>query len=106
VRVLLDECLPRQLKPLLPGLTVQTVPECGWAGVQNGELLARAVGQFEVFLTVDRNLPYQQNLEAFPIAVVALRAFSNDIDDLRPLVPELVARLPGLQPGTITVIGA
>jgi len=106
VRVLLDECLPRQLKRLLPGHVIRTVAECGWAGVNNGELLAQAVGQFEVFLTVDRSIPYQQKLTRFAIAVVALRAVSNDIDDLKPLVPELLTTLPEVQPGTITVIGA
>ncbi len=92
--------MPRQLKRLLPGVTIRTVAECGWAGVTNGELLSRAAGQFEVFLTMDRNLPYQQNLAGFPIAVVGLRAPSNDIDDLRPLMPRLLGLLPALQPDT------
>jgi hypothetical protein len=106
VRVLLDECLPRQLKRDLPGHEARTVPECGWAGVKNGELLSWATGQFDVFLTVDRNLEYQQNLALFEIAVVAIRAVSNDIDDLRPLMPRVVAVLPGVRPGTITIVGA
>lgn len=106
MRVLLDECLPRQLKRDLPGHEARTVPECGWAGIKNGELLSRATKQFEVFLTVDRNLEYQQNLGRFDIAVVAIRAVSNDVDDLRPLMPQVLAVLPGVKPGTITVVGA
>lgn len=103
MRVLLDECLPRQLKRDLPGHEARTVPECGWAGVKNGDLLGRASRQFDVLLTVDRNLEYQQNLALFEIAVVAMRAGSNDIDDLRPLMPQVLAVLPEVRPGTITM---
>ena len=106
MRVLLDECLPRQLKRDLPGHEARTVPECGWAGVKNGELLSRATKQFEVFLTVDRNLEHQQNLGRFDIAVVAIRAVSSDVDDLRPLMPQVLAVLAGVKPGTITIVGA
>ena len=105
MRVLLDECLPRRLKRELPGHDTKTVAECGWAGVKNGQLLDRAVSQFDVFLTVDRHLAFQQNLSTFAIAVVAIRAVSNDIDDLRPLLPELLLVLPTVAPGTITLVG-
>jgi hypothetical protein len=60
VRVLLDECLPKRLKRELVGHEARTAPEMGWAGKRNGELLALAVGHFEIFLTADRNLFYQQ----------------------------------------------
>ena len=60
MRILLDECLPKRLKRDLTGHTARTVPEMGWAGKENGELLALATGQFDVFLTVDRNLSFQQ----------------------------------------------
>ena len=106
MRVLLDECLPRRLKGELAGHDAKTVPECGWAGVKNGQLLGRAVGQFDVFLTVDRNLAFQQNLAAYAIAVVAMHSVSNDLDDLRPLLPDLLAVLPTVKPGTITIVGA
>jgi hypothetical protein len=62
VRVLLDECLPRRLKRDLVGHDVRTAPEMGWAGKSNGELLALAAGEFDAFLTVDRNLSYRQNV--------------------------------------------
>ena len=106
MRVLLDECLPRRLKGELAGHDAKTVPECGWAGVKNGQLLGRAVGQFDVFLTVDRNVAFQQNLAAYAIAVVAMHSVSNDLDDLRPLLPDLLAVLPTVTPGTITIVGA
>lgn len=60
--VLLDECLPRRLKRELPDHEVRTAPEMGWAGVENGELLRLASGEFDVFITVDRSLEFQQNL--------------------------------------------
>jgi hypothetical protein len=60
VRILLDECLPRRLKRDLNGHDVRTVPEMGWASKENGDLLQLAESQFEVFLTVDRNLSYQR----------------------------------------------
>jgi Protein of unknown function (DUF3800) len=81
VRVLLDECLPKRLKPELVGHNVRTAPEMGWAGKRNGELLALAVGQFEIFLTADRNVSYQQDLSSFDIAVVVLVARSNRFED-------------------------
>ena len=74
MRVLLDECLPRRLKRELAGHETRTAPEMGWASKRNGELLALAVGQFDVFLTADRNLSYQQDLSSFDIAVVAASA--------------------------------
>jgi hypothetical protein len=64
VRVLLDECLPKRLKRELVGHDTRTIPEMGWASKRNGELLALAVGRFDVFLTADRNLSFQQDVAA------------------------------------------
>jgi hypothetical protein len=69
----------------------------GWAGKQNGDLLASAIGQFDVFLTADRNLSYQQDVSAFDIAIVVLAAPSNRLEDLKALVPELLEALPRLE---------
>lgn len=104
MRVLFDECLPRRLKRDLVGHDVRTAPEMGWASKRNGELLALAVGQFEVFLTADRNLSYQQDLSSFDIAVVVLIARSNRLDDLRPLVPELLQALPTARRRAVTMV--
>lgn len=84
MRVLLDECLPRKLKRELEGHDVRTVPEMGWASRKNGELLRLAATEFDVLLTVDRSLFYQQNLRDLPIAIISLRAKSNRLVDLQP----------------------
>jgi hypothetical protein len=77
----------------------------GWSGKSNGELLALAAAEFDVFLTSDRNLSYQQNVARFDIAVIVLVAPSNSIDDPRPLAPRILAALPRAQAGTLTLVG-
>ena len=106
MRVLLDECLPRRLKRELVGHDARTAPEMGWAGKVNGELLALAIGQFDVSLTADRNLSHQQDVSAFDIAVVVLVAQSNRIDDLRPLAPRLLEMLATAKRGAVTIVRA
>jgi hypothetical protein len=81
------------------------VPEVGWAALTNGELLARAEHEFDAFVTADRNLPFQQDLSRFSIAVIVLRAPSNRISDLRGLIPQLLAVLPGAKRGEVTWVG-
>src|SRR5262245_17466383 len=105
MRVLLDECLPRRLKKLLTGHDVQTVPEAGWAGKKNGELLALLAGRFEVFVTIDKNMVYQQNLTQVSFGVVVLSARSNRLADLEPLVPKVLDALRGLKPGQLVRVG-
>jgi hypothetical protein len=105
VRLLLDECVPRRLRLAFPGYDVRTVQEAGWAGVKNGALLRAADGSFDALLTVDQGVKYQQNLTGLRIGVVILVAPSNDIDDLRPLVPEALEALRRLQPGQLTRVG-
>lgn len=77
--VLLDECMPRKLRRDLEGHEVRTVPEMGWASKKNSKLLRLAEKEFDVFLTVDRGLIYQQNLQSTPIAVISLKARSNPL---------------------------
>ena len=107
MKVLLDECVPKRLGRLLAGHDVRTAPQMGWSGVRNGRLLdfARAAG-FDVVLTVDRNMEHQQNPAALPLAVIVMAAPSNDIDDLRPLVPNVLAALAALVPNTFVRVGA
>ena len=105
MRILLDESLPRELRDDRPGHAVKTVTEVGWSGVRNGELLRRAAENFDVFVTADQNLQYQQNLAALPVAVVVLVARNNRIQSLQPLVPALLARLASLAPRSLTRIG-
>ena len=104
MKILLDECLPRRVARLLAGHEVITVRQMNWLGLSNGRLLAVANPQFEVFLTVDKNLVRQQDLTGLRIAVIVLRARSNKIDDLGPLVPQVLARLSSVQPGTVTFV--
>ena len=72
MHILIDECLPKKLKRELTGHTAFTVQERGWAGMKNGELLQRAEKEFNVWVTADQNIEYQQNLKQFDIAVVVL----------------------------------
>lgn len=78
----------------------------GWSGIKNGELLRLSASDFDVFITVDKNLQYQQNLSALPIAVVVLHAQSNELHILMPLVPDLEAILVSLQPCRLVQVGA
>ncbi len=105
MRVLLDECVDRRLAGDILGHDVRTVPEAGWAALRNGDLLARAEHEFDAFVTVDRNLPLQQDLSRFSIAVIVLRAPSNRVADLRRLVPQLLAALPIAKRGEVTWVG-
>jgi len=105
MRVLLDECLPRRLKRSLVGHDVQTVPEAGWAGKQNGELIHLAAGSFDAFITVDRNLVYQQNLASVPFGVEVLSARSNRLADLEPLVPKILEALEASRPNQVIRVG-
>ena len=102
MRVLLDECVPQALRNELPGHEVKTVAEAGWAGVRNGELLRLAADAFDVLLTVDRNLEYQQNFSGLAIAVIVLHAPSNDVAVLRPRMRQVLDALPGAKRGVIT----
>lgn len=106
MRILLDECLPRRLKRDLIGHEVKSVPEMGWAGKANGALLTVAQADFDVFLTVDRNLSFQQDINRFNIAVVVLVATSNKHAVLQPLVPEVLSVLAALAPGQVVRVGA
>ena len=81
------------------------VPEMGWAGKQNGDLLSLAEPDFDVFLTVDRNLSYQQAVAKFKIAVIVLVAKGNKRSDLVPLIPSLMMMLSDVQPGKVVKIG-
>ena len=104
MKVLLDECVDRRLARDLARHDVRTVQEIGWTGVTNGDLLARASHRFDVFVTVDRNLSFQQNLVGVAIAVVIIRAKSNRLADLRALLPSLIAAIDAAQPGTVGFI--
>ena len=104
MRVLLDECVPRALRDDIPDYEVQTVAEVGWAGVKNGELLRLAATAFDVLITVDRNLEYQQNFKGVSLAVIVIHASSNDIIALRPLMPAVLDLVPQAKRGVVTYV--
>ena len=105
MRILLDECLPRRLRQELPGHDVHTVPEMGWSGKKNGELLQLMPGQrFEVLLTVDQSIRHQQNLQAAGVALVVLISPSNHLADLVPFMRSVQAALGSLKPGDVVEI--
>lgn len=106
MRVLLDESVPRKLGLELTGHATQTVQKRGWAGLKNGQLLRAASAEFDVFLTGDRNLEYQQNTAVLPIAVIVLVAINNRIETLRPFVPELLKAIEGIRPGQLIRVGS
>jgi len=100
MKVLLDECVPRKLKNNLINHACHTVPEVGLAGKKNGELLALArEAGFEVFVTLDRGIEYEQNLARQDIAVIVIRAKSSRLADLLPLMPEVLRLLPSIKSG-------
>lgn len=86
------------------GHEIVTVPEAGWAGKRNGELLRLAEGRFDVLLSTDKGIPHQQNVYRFDLAFVLLRARSNAYEDLAPLMGEVNEALTSVRPGTVVRI--
>lgn len=103
--MLLDECVPRKLRRELAEHEVLTVTERGWSGIKNGKLLALAEAEFDVFLTVDQNLKYQQNLRAFNIGIILLVARNNRLKTLLPLMSEARKALDNIKPGDLIRVG-
>jgi len=101
MRLLLDESLPRGLKRYLSVHEVATVPEQGWAGKSNGELLRLAEEEFDAFLTADQNVEFQQNLRAYKLAVIVLAAQTTRLEDLESLVPEILSALESTSLGDV-----
>lgn len=101
MRELIDECLPRRLVTALAGVDAQTVPDAGWAGKSNGELIALAETEFDVFVTIDQNLVHQQILVGRQLAVAILVATSNRFATLAPLVPAALEALRTIRPGDL-----
>lgn len=104
MKILLDESLPKTLARAFSGHSVSTVVEKGWSGKKNGELLRLAQNEFEVFVTADQNLQYQQNLKGYKIAVVVLVAKANRLELLKPVVLKLFKVLSDLKVGEVVRI--
>ena len=102
MRILLDEQLPRQLAPYFTGHDVRTTKEQGWAGLKNGALLKQALSAgFEVLITGDKNLEFQQNLKASGLFVVVLVAPSNKLEDLLPRIPGALQAIARATPAEV-----
>ena len=108
MRILLDECLPKGFAAELHGQIVTTVPQAGWASVKNGKLLRLISdsGKFDLFVTVDKNLPREQKLTGFQFASVVLKAKSNRLADLKILAPELLRRSSEFRHGGVYYLSA
>jgi hypothetical protein len=104
MRVLLDECVTRYLKRDFAGHEVLTVEEAGFKGLKNGRLLQAASGEYDVLVTVDRNLQYQQNLNTFALAIIVLKARRSTYPMLKPLMPKVLESLEKVVPGEVIVM--
>jgi predicted nuclease of predicted toxin-antitoxin system len=105
MRVLIDECIPRKFKLNLNPHDCQTVPEAGLAGKKNGELLGLAEGRYDVFVTLDKGLEFQQNLVGRKIAVLLIRCKSNRLVDVRPHALACLEAIQLIQPGQLLRVG-
>lgn len=106
MKVLLDECVTRKIRGDFQEHEVYTVEETGMKGLKNGQLLRSASGRYDVLLTVDRNLPHQQNIRSLNIVVLVLAAERNSYDALYPLVPQVLEKLKRIMPGEVVIIEA
>jgi len=106
MRILLDESVPWRLGRLLTGHETTSVQRHGWASIKNGKLLALAAAEFDVLLTADKGMEYQQNQDTLPVAVLVVLARSNRIEDLALAVPAILKALEELQPRTFCRVAA
>lgn len=106
MRVLLDEQLPIDLASQLRGHIVETVADRGWTGIKNGELLNRMRSHHDVLITMDRGIEFQQQISTFAFAVVIVRARSNRMQHLSPLVPAILAAIAASKPGRVQRVGS
>jgi predicted nuclease of predicted toxin-antitoxin system len=106
VKILLDECVDWRLARDLVGHDVKTARQMGWTAIKNGELLALASAEFDLFVTVDRNLSFRRNLPSLALAVVILRAKSNRLAELKPLALKLLTIIPTARRGAVAFVDA
>jgi len=94
MKVLLDECVTKKLKPYLKDFEVFTVVEMGWSGVKNGKLLSNCVSNhFDILLTIDKNMMFQQNLENHPITIVVLNSLTSKLEELILFIPSFLKQI-------------
>jgi len=107
MKILLDECVPKPIKRSLSvgGHQCTTVPEAGLAGKSNGELLNLAARNFDVFVTLDKGIPFQQNVAVHDIAVLLIRSASSRVEDILPYIPACLVALSSIKAGQLVVVG-
>ena len=106
MRIIVDEQLPIDISRELYGHTVETVVARGWAGMKNGELLRRMRGRYDVLLTMDRGIEFQQQISTLPFGIIIVRARSNRMQHLSPLVPSILNAIAASKPGRVQRVGA
>ena len=104
MKILLDECIDRRLAREFGDYEIKTVPQMGWTGIKDRELLILAASVFDVFITANRNLSFQQNLSPFDLSLIVLQAQSNRLADLKPLVPKILDVLDIAPKGQATLV--
>lgn len=98
MKILLDECVTKHLRPHRPNHEVYTVRQMEWSGIKNGKLMTHCVENgFDILLTIDKNLQYQQHLEKYPVTVVVLNSFSSKVEDLAQFIPSFDAQVSGFE---------
>jgi predicted nuclease of predicted toxin-antitoxin system len=106
MKVLLDECLPRRLLRDFSGFSATTVPRQGWAGKSDSELLSLAADEFDVFITLDSNLVFQQNLKMMSLSIVVLHAVNSRYETFVPLIPKLLEAVESIETsGAVITVG-
>lgn len=105
MRVLIDNGVPWRLGNAITGHEVSSVVKLGWSDLDDGVLLDAMDGRFDVLITVDKSIPFQRNLVGRPLALIVLRAKSNSLNQLKPLIPALLDALATIAPGEARVIG-
>jgi hypothetical protein len=100
-RVLFDEDVPRQLRQELAGFNIRTVQEQGWSSLKNGELLRTASLEFDVLVTADRNMQYQQNIPKFDIGLVVLALRDSRLPSIQTKLSEIEAAVVAVEPGAV-----
>lgn len=107
MNILLDENVDRRVRRFFEAAhEVVTVAEQGWSGITNGERLSRAEQQFDVLVTMDQNLPYQQNVNDRDLAVIVVQTRSNRRSDVEPAMPQVNEKLKHANPGTVIEVAA
>ena len=105
MKILLDECVTRKLKPFLAEYEVYTVAECGWSGIKNGKLIGLCREHaFDVLLTIDKNIVFQQHLNDLPVCIIVLNTITSKLEELLTFLPTLKSKLSSLEPSKAYVI--